>query len=289
MTISNPSLRHNLENVLKFGRLNKQERLKQAPFKTIARFVGARALEALGVTIPMTAKVFWGEKMRVAFPECVSNLLLYQNYVEEGVSSFLVDQLEPGHTFIDCGAHIGYHSRLARRVVCAEGSVHAFEPTPSTFNVLQKNCQSYHNIYLNQEGLWSGVGFMKLQDYGLGQSISNTLLRDNAMQKELGNKAREIKVPITSIDTYCQNSGITPHMIKIDAEGAENEIIKGGSNTIERARPKIIMEFNRTDAHLAAATTLLQKGYKIYQYKEGQFTACDLNQIDENDIFFLHE
>src|SRR5213593_2678955 len=45
--------------------------------------------------------------------------------------------LKKGDTFIDVGAHIGYYSRLAARVVGSSGRVFAVEPDPRNLPLLR--------------------------------------------------------------------------------------------------------------------------------------------------------
>src|ERR1043165_1048267 len=82
---------------------------------------------------------FWGVEVHVVFPEGMSMALYRYQFFERGLTQYLLDLLKPGMVFFDVGAHFGYYSLLASRLVGGEGAVHAFEPTPSTFDVLRRN------------------------------------------------------------------------------------------------------------------------------------------------------
>ena len=46
--------------------------------------------------------------------------------------------LSYGDTFIDIGANIGYLSMIGANIVGKDGAVHAFEPVPHYFKILEK-------------------------------------------------------------------------------------------------------------------------------------------------------
>jgi FkbM family methyltransferase len=58
---------------------------------------------------------------------------------EEQETAFLREHLRPGATFLDIGAHVGYFSCLAGRLVGPRGLVVAFEPNPRNYELLLAN------------------------------------------------------------------------------------------------------------------------------------------------------
>jgi FkbM family methyltransferase len=61
---------------------------------------------------------------------------------EAGTTRLFQVLLKPGMTVVDVGAHIGYYTVLASRLVREEGRVYAFEPDPDTFAVLIENIKT---------------------------------------------------------------------------------------------------------------------------------------------------
>ncbi|MEM6996443.1 MAG: FkbM family methyltransferase, partial [Myxococcota bacterium] len=51
----------------------------------------------------------------------------------------LLERLEPGDTFVDVGANLGYYTVLAAKKVGPSGRVFAFEPDPESFALLKRN------------------------------------------------------------------------------------------------------------------------------------------------------
>jgi hypothetical protein len=56
------------------------------------------------------------------------------------------DILKPEMTIVDAGAHIGYYSLLAGKLVGEKGNVYAFEPDPSYYSLLKKNIKKISRL-----------------------------------------------------------------------------------------------------------------------------------------------
>ena len=74
------------------------------------------------------------------------DLFVSRRIREEGIwepheTSLILDLLQPGDTFLDVGANIGYFSILAAAAVGEAGSVMAYEPDPENYRLLQANVE----------------------------------------------------------------------------------------------------------------------------------------------------
>ncbi len=125
-------------------------------------------------------------------------------------------------TAVDAGAHVGFWSiQMTKRF----GRVKAYEPV-ATF----RDC-----FYLNV----SGLANVHLLPYALGAKTAKVGMHI---------------VPEDSGGTYVHGSGTVPmytldglmleevDFLKIDCEGYEAEVVKGGEETIKRWKPCIIVE-----------------------------------------------
>lgn len=72
-----------------------------------------------------------------------------------------------------------------------------------------------------------------------GSSDAASLSRET-----LGEAAREIKVPLRTIDTLCADLSQPVGFLKIDVEGHEPAAIQGALRTIERDHPAVFFEFH---------------------------------------------
>lgn len=153
--------------------------------------------------------------------------------------------LQPGHTFVDCGANIGLWTLVASRKVEPGGLVVAFEPQPTTYGRLLANVRANgcENARCVQAALGdrSGSAYVRLD----GQHNCATMLSEPT-----GSSAA---VPVTRLDSELE--GLKVDGCKIDVEGSELEVVEGARGLLERERPWLCVEFNT----LLAGTTTLEE------------------------------
>ncbi len=200
-------------------------------------------------------QTFWGDVMTVVLPEAVSNEIAMAGVYETDLTVALVQLLEPGMVFLDIGAHRGYFSLLAARLVGPTGQVHAFEPTPATYELLSTNVRPYRNVHANNMAVYSESKELVFHDYGLFAPAFNSLYAPRMSKDVAGRIAVENRiVPAVSIDDYVKTSGVRPDFIKIDAESAELDILKGMSETLRTIRPAFTLETGDMDLDGVAST-----------------------------------
>ena len=93
-----------------------------------------------------------GEKVK--FPARWSRW--YDKNYEPETFDFLRENLTPGATVLDLGAHMGLFSVVMSRLVGERGIVYGFEPTPSTRNVLKEMIKingCAHNVRVRNEAV----------------------------------------------------------------------------------------------------------------------------------------
>ncbi len=173
----------------------------------------------------------------------ITTLLLNGEYEPETTEEVL-RILKPGMTFVDLGAHIGYFTLLAARAVAPTGRVYAFEPEPSTCEVLR------HNVILN--GLDQIVTIVpkaisdrKGSVHFLSPSESTVSARI-ADDRGYGKEGNSIEVEAISLDDYFREIGWPEiHLIKMDIEGAEIQALRGMMELSRRnAKLNLIIEVN---------------------------------------------
>ena len=71
---------------------------------------------------------------------------------ERPLLDWLAENVKPGETWLDVGAHYGYTAIALSRLVGPTGRVFAFEPTPATFAQLVANVMlnGFNGVHLNQ-------------------------------------------------------------------------------------------------------------------------------------------
>jgi len=187
-------------------------------------------------------KTIWGDKMHCYLPD--GNAIFYYGCPGEAdLTNFLVNFLKEGDTFIDIGAHLGFYSLLAARLVGGRGEVYSFEPTPKTFGFLKKNTSPISNVIINQAAVLDKEKFISFVDYGPRYSALNTYQERKSKDLNFLQKSKRIiNVKTIVLDKYCQENNIQPTFIKVDAEGAEHLILQGMFYILNSLRPFISLE-----------------------------------------------
>lgn len=140
---------------------------------------------------------------------------------EPKTTQFIKDNLKEGQIFIDVGASVGYYTLLASKLVGGKGKVYAFEPSEENYQILEKNVEQnkLKNVELNKKALTSFTGKVKLfRGKASGQS---TLI---------GEGENYILVDTERFDKII---GSMPNIIKIDAEGMEQNVLEGMENVLK--------------------------------------------------------
>ena len=108
-------------------------------------------------------------------------------------------------------------------------------------------------------------------------------------------RPKSTDVPSTSIDEYVNQNALNPSLVKIDAEGADYDILKGMEVTLNRDKPVLSVEVGDRNIEGVPSSKslvlfLLEKGYQPYEYLDGSFVKHHLrDRYGHADLFFLPE
>jgi len=155
-----------------------------------------------------------------------------------------IRQFPPGSTFWDVGANIGTYSVFAGK---NGARVFSIEPSFLNLEILQRN------IILNQLNdsvsmIPIGLGSKNhLADFFLSKENLTWGGAHNSLGKNVGAGGKALQEPlrITSLcitmDELVSNFGIpTPNFLKIDVDGLELEILKGGNEVLSKVTSVLI-------------------------------------------------
>jgi FkbM family methyltransferase len=140
----------------------------------------------------------------------------------------------PGSVVIDVGAHIGYFTLLGAKLVGSGGHVHAFEPDPRLRPRVEEHA---HANGLN----WVTVNQTALLDHAGDVSLS---LPEQLGWASVSDTDGDVQVTATTLDAYVDERRIDPaavSFVKIDAEGVEAAVIRGGRSTLAAARAAAVL------------------------------------------------
>lgn len=154
---------------------------------------------------------------------------------EPGVIYFISQRLRPGDVFLDIGAWIGIYSLLASRLVGPSGQVYAFEPDPIARSNLEENVRLNEawNVKIVPLGLSDFEGEAIFGGVGFGDS-----------QIDPQSTVKPFRAPVTTLDKFCSRNHISPSLVKIDVEGHEDAVLRGGKDTLSNPGTDVILEFH---------------------------------------------
>lgn len=244
-------------------------------------------------------KMFWGERMKVVIPELsVSRVLVLWRHYEPDLTRLMLHAIRPGATVIDVGAHFGYYTLLASRLAGPAGKVIAFEPTPSTFEILRRNAAARSNVDARNAALHATPTELELRDFGWRYSAQNTLAAAGRFGPRPPAEAfapHVRRVPAYPLDDIVEAEGLRPDVVKVDAESSELEILRGMERTIKRHHPAVSLEVGDADVPGAPRSAtlvrhLLDRGYAAWQWTDRRLERhVPADRYEQGDLLFVAE
>jgi len=173
--------------------------------------------------------------------------LILDGVWEEWTEAVLRRLLSPGMSVIEAGANVGYFTLLMARAVGPRGRVISFECDPGLAALARDNIEinGLHRIARLEEralGERNGrVTFYRTDRHRGGGSLVAGL---EQIPHNPTDHREPIEVEVTTLDDVAKAAGTDPDLLKLDAEGAEPAILRGGSALLDSNRPlTIVMEF----------------------------------------------
>lgn len=169
----------------------------------------------------------------------------------------------PGSVFFDIGASLGFFSLAVANAIGPRGKVIAFEPEPGNCArlkemALRNNLQA--RIVIVETAVWSrraqaGVPFRR----GGRQATYGGVVSDGVTPVLA--EGEMLRVAAVSLDDFLRQGNPAPDVLKVDVEGGECEVLKGGEGLFSRVRPAFICEVHRAEAARWIACWLSAKEY----------------------------
>ncbi len=158
-------------------------------------------------------------------------------FTDEPEYSMLDILLSPGDWVIDVGANIGHYTKKLSELVGPSGRVIALEPVPDTFSLLSANVSlfPYTNI-----SLFNAAASDKLAIVGVSVPIFPSGL-SNYYEAHISSASNSMLSVLTiTLDSLCVDHPI--RLVKIDAEGHEDFVLRGMRGIIQKYKPVLIVE-----------------------------------------------
>lgn len=195
--------------------------------------------------------------------------------------------LGDGKIMIDIGANQGIFSLVSARQVGEQGKVFAFEPAQVAFKVLETN------LALNQASNVKAMRIALADKPGKLRLYHDVDPTRNSLAPTEPSQAYE-EVEVRPLDSVVQDLGISRiDFIKIDVEGADELVCRGGAEVLKKYRPPVFFE------HDLAATSqmglknggisafLASLDYEFYKYRDGDIFKLAEGDFPEGNILAL--
>jgi FkbM family methyltransferase len=169
--------------------------------------------------------------------DLTSDFIKLHGQHEAGTEEFILDHLEPGSTFLDIGANIGYFSLLA--AIAGGAKCVAFEPQGPVADLLARSAE------LN--GVSGSVRVERLALSDAPASMRMTSCPGNTGHAQLagpgGEGAQERLVPVVALDEWLRSNPVgRVSVCKIDTEGTELRVLRGMPDLLARDAPAMVIE-----------------------------------------------
>jgi FkbM family methyltransferase len=184
------------------------------------RFVIARLLVKTGLSEHF---IIHGAGYRMTFfPTAMSSALWSDVHGRDTDTSFLSGYLRAGDIVIDAGANVGFLTLCASLCVADEGHVHSIEAHPRTAEYLRRNVvlNARQNVTVHAVALGAEAGEIGLSDFDIDDQ--------NRVTDQGG-----VNVGVVRLDDLLSDVG-SVKLLKIDVEGYELEVFRGGRRVLER-------------------------------------------------------
>jgi FkbM family methyltransferase len=180
------------------------------------------------------------------------------------IEKFIYSKLKDGDTFVDVGANIGYYTLVAAKKVTPKGKVIAIDAIKDNINTLRINLalNNLKNVITINKATWSESGkkidfrIPKRYFTSFGQSTSKRTISAVIVES----------VDSMTLDDLCSeyDSMIMIKVLKIDAEGAEEKIIRGARGILTKTS-YLYIECEKDNTSILR-DLLSKAGFKIICY-----------------------
>ena len=142
-----------------------------------------------------------------------------------------------GIVVYDIGAHLGEFASLLVKIQ-AVSDIYCFEPIPNVFVKLVEKTQTFNkiNCFPVALGNQSGIQRMNVNDFSASSSML-TIGPVHIAEHPFAKNTHEEEVQMMTLQEAVQRYKIPPpDFIKIDVQGYEDRVIRGGADIVNKAK-----------------------------------------------------
>ena len=195
---------------------------------------------------------------------------------EPWIQELLKSELRPGDCYYDVGAHTGFFSLIASRIVGPSGKIVTFEPDPENAAVLESHLARNRltNVTVVEAAVWSSAGQLTFQR---AAEASNRTQGQVAVTAA-GSSCISVRA-VCLDDLVFGEQYPVPRLMKMDVEGAEWEALHGAQRVLAEAQPKLLCEVH-DGAQMGPIREFLKTlGYTAEEWKPVHPHYSDYRQL----------
>ena len=197
--------------------------------------------------------------------------------------------VKPGDVGIDVGCHRGEIMDLFLKH--SDGPHWGFEPIPSFAEFLRQKYEDQPRVKIQESALAETPGTARFQYVRNAPAYSGLKQRTYAIDKP---EIEEIDVTIKTLDSFLPEVARVD-FLKIDVEGAELGVLRGGRSLLQKHRPLIIFEcgLGASDHYGTApedihSFLIRECGYKLMTLRKF-LAAPEANGLEEAEFRHLFD
>ena len=186
-----------------------------------------------------TATITGGPAKGLVFPvQMPQDKLMWIGTWELEFAKALADNVLPGWVCYDIGGYKGYYAGIM--ALKGAKQVYVFEPMPANAEKIKKLLELNKNLPIKLKSL-------AVSDKA-GEAIFNIMAEETMGKLESSffqqTEKGETKVTVTtaSLDGLIREGLPEPDFIKIDVEGAEEFVLRGAENLLQKKKPLLMIE-----------------------------------------------
>jgi FkbM family methyltransferase len=200
--------------------------------------------------------------------------------------------LREGDVYVDVGAHIGYHTLIARHHIGKSGIVIAIDPQPYNCDRVLTNWQlnGFTNIRVQVAAAGSGPGYVHLRHQSPHDRTRLSLVEASVQDEEPAAPSLSFAVPVIGLADLLEQHGIggPVKLLKIDVEGFEESVLDGLQAAAKHVENVIVEVLPATNLRRGESLPLLDwlksHGFSMWRNVAG-VTWQPGDRLPENNLW----
>jgi len=215
----------------------------------------------------------------------VARSLRTKGRYEKDWTAWMREHVRPGMRVVDVGANIGYYTVLLASLVGPSGRVIACEPDPGNAALLRRSVaeNGFSHVAVVEAAVTGSEGHATLYQDNAWHGV-HSLAHQNTVNPGDG----RVEVTTVTLDGLIGDAGAGIDFVKMDAQGAESDILRGARQLLGQAHARLLIEVwpfgirGLGGTVSALVETLASSGFSAWTMEQShELAAIDARVIEE--------